>query len=121
MLKVKLNQYGRGVYTTEDIPTNTKIIIDNLLLLNADDCECSETLKKYVFKYSKNYSAICLGLGSLINHSFTKANCTWIIKRNQQKPEIVFSTTTNIPKGTELLVDYGVDYWGGYDVSASGK
>jgi uncharacterized protein len=107
LLEVRLGEYGRGVYCTKDIPSNTIVIVDNLLLIPVLYVDDPHILKRYVFKYSKNLSAVDLGLGSLLNHSNTKSNLTWVVKKHKQLPQIVFSATKDIKAGQELLLDYG--------------
>jgi len=107
MLEVKLNKYGRGVYATQDIPKNTILTIDDLLVLNYDKEEPTTTVKKYIFQYSKNCYAFCLGRGSLFNHSCFDSNVDWNIKRNKKLPKIEFYTLRKISKGEELFINYG--------------
>ena len=63
-------------------------------------------LRDYVFGINKDIIAIPLGYVGMLNHS-DKSNCK--IKFFLDK--IVLRAFEDIPKGTELTINYGNEYW----------
>lgn len=109
MLEVKVTKtMGRGLFATEDIKSDTKI--HEAYFLKAKDAEidlCPD-LAKYAFKYSKKYSAICLGLGSLFNHSDSPSVEAYFDK-NKNGEVMEFWSKKDIKAGEELFISYGGD------------
>ncbi len=101
---------GRGVFTTEDIEARTLIEIAPVIVLPEKDCKLID--KSFLFNYyflwgnkHKNY-AICLGYGSIYNHSYTP-NC--IYETYYEDQVMHFITIRDISAGEELLVTYNQD------------
>ena len=65
---------------------------------------CRKTiLEDYVFEYGANHTAILLGYGSLINHSY-EPNATYDI--NFENHTFDFYAYTDIKAGEEILINY---------------
>lgn len=72
MLNIVLTeQFGRGIYSTRNIPKNTIIEMCELLVLSEKDSAAVEAtdLKYYVYKFSETQDCLVLGNGELYNHS----------------------------------------------------
>jgi SET domain-containing protein len=101
---------GRGVFTTEAIEARTLIEIAPVIVLPEKDCKLID--KSFLYNYyflwgdkRKNY-AICLGYGSIYNHSYTP-NCVY---ETYYDDEVMhFITIRDIAAGEELLVTYNQD------------
>lgn len=110
-LKVKKSKYGRGVFTTRPIKKGQTILVDDLLLLPANDYDKSLVIKRYAFAYEDAFMccALALGKSSLINHS-TRPNCDYEPTTDENGfPKLQVYALKNIPAGTELKINYGYD------------
>jgi len=110
-LKIKKSKYGRGVFTTRSIKKGQIILVDDLLLLPANDCDKSLIIKRYVFTYEDVFMcyALALGKSSLINHS-TRPNCDYKPTIDENGfPKLQVYALKNIPANTELKINYGYD------------
>ena len=101
---------GRGVFTTEAIEARTLIEIAPVIVLPEKDCELIDKsfLYNYYFLWGnklKNY-AICLGYGSVYNHSYTP-NC--IYETYYEDEVMYFITLRDIAAGEEITVNYNHD------------
>ena len=101
---------GRGIYSTEDIEVGTVVEIAPVIVLpEADSTLIDRTfLYNYYFLWGdehKNY-AICLGYGSLYNHSYSP-NC--IYETYYDDNVIHFVAIKDIAAGEELTVNYNHD------------
>ena len=99
------NIHGVGVFCIDNILKDEIIEICQLIILNEKDTQIIDNtfLYNYYFSWEKNGSAICLGSGSLYNHS-TKPNAKYIKEFNNNK--IIFTAIKDIKKGEEVLVNY---------------
>jgi hypothetical protein len=61
-----------------------------------------------VFGYNKKYSVICLGLGSLFNHS-DEPSVEAFFSKNENGEIMEFWSNRDIEKGEELFISYGGD------------
>lgn len=110
-LKVKKSKYGRGVFTTRLIKKGQTILVDDLLLLPANDYDKSLVIKRYAFAYEDAFMccALALGKSSLINHS-TRPNCDYELTTDAYGfPKLKVYALRDIPAGAELKIDYGYD------------
>ncbi len=101
---------GKGVFTREAIEARTLIEIAPVIVLPENDCKLMDNsfLYNYYFLWGdhhKNY-AICLGYGSIYNHSYSP-NC--IYETYYEDEVIHFITIKDIAAGEELLVNYNHD------------
>lgn len=101
---------GKGVFTSEVIEAGTIIEIAPVLVLPERDSELID--KSFLYNYyflwgdaHKNY-AICLGYGSLYNHSY-EPNC--IYETYYEDEKMHFITRRDIAAGEELTVNYNWD------------
>jgi hypothetical protein len=101
---------GKGVFTTEAIEAGTLIEIAPVIVMPEKDCKLIDEsfLYNYYFLWNnqnKNY-AICLGYGSIYNHSYTP-NCVY---ETYYGDEVIhFITLKDIAAGEELTVNYNHD------------
>lgn len=96
---------GRGVFTSEEIPTGTTIELSPVILLSAEDRKVIHTthLHDYYFQWDGDRAAIALGYGSLYNHS-DGANAEFEL--DYDFDQIRFVARKDIPAGTEITTNY---------------
>lgn len=84
---------------------NETIEICPIIKLSEKDTQVIDTthLYNYYFSWAENGSAICLGYGSLYNHSYTP-NATY--EKDFLEGKIIFRAITAIQQGEEILVNY---------------
>jgi len=101
---------GRGVFTRDAIDKNTVIEVAPVLVLPEKERKWIDksVLYNYYFLwgYDDKQTAICLGYGSVYNHSY-KPNT--IYEADYENDVITFITLKNIKAGEELLVNYNYD------------
>jgi SET domain-containing protein len=111
MIEVKQSKLGdggefnRGVFATVDITKGTLIHQAPVVPYPNEDHEHVEKtiLEDYVFEYGANHTAILLGYGSLINHSY-EPNATYDI--NFENHTFDFYAYTDIKAGDEIVINY---------------
>ncbi|MBR2563132.1 MAG: SET domain-containing protein-lysine N-methyltransferase [Paenibacillus sp.] len=111
MIEVKQSKLGdggefnRGVFATVDIPKGQLIHQAPVVPYPNEDHEHIEKtiLEDYVFEYGANHTAILLGYGSLINHSY-EPNATYDI--NFENHTFDFYAYKDIKAGDEILINY---------------
>ena len=101
---------GRGIFTRELIEAGTLIEIAPVIVLPVKDSSLIDQtfLYNYYFLWGdeqKNF-AICLGYGSLYNHSYTP-NC--IYETYYEDEVIHFIAIRDIPADEELTINYNHD------------
>ena len=101
---------GKGIFTKEAIVAGTVIEIAPVILLPEQDSALIDKthLYNYYFLWGerhKNY-AICLGYGSLYNHSY-EPNC--IYETYYEDEVIHFIALRDIAVGEELTINYNHD------------
>ncbi len=98
-------EFTRGVFATRDIAKGELIHEAPVVAYENEDHEHIEKtiLEDYVFEYGANHTAILLGYGSLINHSYTP-NATYEI--SFEKHTFDFYAYTDIKAGDEILINY---------------
>lgn len=98
---------GRGVFAAEPIEAGTLIERCPIIEVPLTEKELIDRTKlyHYYFAWSPDDDgvAICLGYGSLYNHSFTP-NATFIRKFDEDV--IDFVAVRNIEKGEEIMTNY---------------
>jgi len=97
--------HGFGVITNKKIKKGKIISSDPVILIPTKELKHLDKtiLAKYYFEFDKNSGALCLGLGSLYNHSYD-ANATFEI--NLKNQTIIFTSVKNIKKGEEIFINY---------------
>ena len=78
-----------------------------VLVDHRDDSAFAKTiLNRYCYEWTKSYSALVLGYGSLYNHSYSP-NVYYVF--NYRTKEIVFRALRRIEPGEELFMNYNGD------------
>lgn len=111
--KSSIEDAGLGVFTKENINKRELvevcpvIVFDySILAMFAKERKHLHVLNDYVFRWPDGQTSICLGKGSLYNHS-KDFNLTW--KYREIHPfAIEFWSTKNIKSGEELFINYGI-------------
>ena len=98
-------EFTRGVFATRDIAKGELIHEAPVVPYpNEDHDHIEQTLlADYVFEYGANHTAILLGYGSLIAHSYTP-NAVYDI--SFEKHTFDFYAHTDIKAGDEILINY---------------
>ena len=101
---------GRGIFTSEPIEAGTLVEIAPVIVLPVKDSSLIDQtfLYNYYFLWGdeqKNF-AICLGYGSLYNHSYTP-NC--IYETYYEDEVIHFIAIRDIAPDEELTINYNHD------------
>ena|ERR1700690_2072589 len=98
----------RGILAARDIKKGEIIERCPLILYPTymDGSLEKTVLSKFYFEWTKKYSCIALGYGSLINHSFTP-NAKY--KHDYKRKVLVFHAIADIKKGEEISVNYNWD------------
>lgn len=88
-----------------DFKRNEVLEICPVIILSSEDADVIEEtmLTDYYFIWQRTRIAICLGYGSLFNHSYTP-NATF--KRDFKNSVIIFRTVKPIKKGEEICTNY---------------
>ena len=103
--KISKGEFNRGVFATQDIAKGT-LVHEAPVIPSVDDDD--EHLDKtvfadYVFEYGANHTALLLGYGSLLNHSYTP-NLTYEI--NFENHTFDFYAYRDIVAGEGLFINY---------------
>lgn len=96
---------GRGVFCAKDIPEGSIIELAPVIKIpeNEIDALHSGRLHDYYFLWGQKEAAICLGYGSLYNHSEQpNADYQMILREDT----IRFFAVRDIPAGEEILISY---------------
>ena len=105
----KIPGAGRGVFASIDIAENESVEICPVIILTDEEgLKLRETeLKNYYFKFGDGkgsmFFGICLGYGSLFNHSY-EPNATYI--KELEDSTIEFMAIKPIKKDEEITVNY---------------
>ncbi|MDP4011489.1 MAG: SET domain-containing protein [Candidatus Roizmanbacteria bacterium] len=96
---------GRGIFTSKPIKAGEIIEICPVIILPQKDYPLIKQtlLRNYYFMWGTNTVAICLGYGSLYNHSYTP-NATYMKKIKEKTIE--FIALRDVKKNEEILVNY---------------
>ena len=107
MLEVKKTKsMGRGVFATQDIKSGTKLSEADFIKVLDEQVNLCPDLAKYVFAYSNKYSALCLGIGSLFNHS-DKPTAEASFGEKDDRDIMEFWSIKDIKSGEEIFINYG--------------
>jgi len=103
--KSQIPKAGRGVFARELIRKNEIIEECPVLVVPRKDYSILKKtiLHDYYFMWGKVTCGICLGFGSMYNHSY-KPNATY--KKDIRKHIIRFVAISDIKKGEEITVNY---------------
>jgi hypothetical protein len=107
MLEVKVTKkMGRGLFAKLNIKANTKVHEAYFIRTKDEELNLCPDLAKYAFKYSNKYSVICLGVGSLFNHS-ENPSVEAYFNKNKNGEIMEFWSTRDIKSGEEVFISYG--------------
>jgi len=104
---------GRGIFASQFIPAKTVIDVCPVLIFSDDETtnHISKTCLDHYTYYWPSPSgrslqqALCLGLGSMFNHSTLHQNVVWT--RDLEAECITYSAYRDIQLGEELCISYG--------------
>ena len=103
----KSDSKGRGVFTNQQIPSNTIIEISPVVVMSAEERVILDKtlLHDYIFEWGRDSKQCCMALGytAIYNHSY-KSNCEY--EMDFKKGVIVVRTVHFIKAGEELFVNY---------------
>jgi uncharacterized protein len=108
LIKIGDSEYGRGLFSCEDIDKGTLIEISTTISIPLDEMKLihKTILCLYTFFEDDSFTTecICLGLGSLFNHSFNEN-----VNFERGEGVIKFFTIKDVRKGEELFINYDYD------------
>jgi len=106
--------HGVGVYAKKDIKKHEVLEECHFVLLKTDWKSAPKPLWEYIFAWTKELpdsrskAALVFGLGAVYNSS-NKNNADW--KTDKKRNRFVYYAIKKIKKGSEILIDYGSEYW----------
>jgi SET domain-containing protein len=97
--------HGRGVFASEFIKSG-EILEECHFIVLPNDVAYPTILNEYLFSWPKGESglAVCLGFGSIFNHSDTEFNANW--ETDTTKKKFIFFSTRDINIGEEIFLNY---------------
>jgi SET domain-containing protein len=97
--------HGRGVFASASIKSG-EILEECHYFLLPNDIEYTQILKDHFFSWPKGGEglAICLGYGSIFNHSDNSFNADW--ETDTTKKKIIFFALRDINQGEEIFTNY---------------
>lgn len=110
---------GKGLFAARDLPKGFLIPYEGILMSKkeVDRKYPGDVTAQYVVCASKktcyDASSTQAGYGRWANHASKGPNAQWFKKRDTSSGilKIYIKLKRDVPKGTEILVDYGDDYW----------
>ena len=98
--------HGRGVFASEKLKKG-EILEECHIIIAEKNIEYPYILKSHFFSWPKGGDdiVICLGYGSIFNHSSESPNADWETSVIDNK--IIFFTRREIEIGEEILTNYG--------------
>ncbi len=98
---------GRGLYANRDFRKGQTLLEDPVLIFPSKEATPRSLIHKYTFDWADDdTSALALGLGSLINHSY-EPNAVYVFRWREKA--IRFVAHCDIRKGEEILMNYNHD------------
>jgi uncharacterized protein len=96
---------GRGVIASSSIEAHEIIEFSPVIVLPVEQIDQMKRtlLYHYFFQWGQHKAALCLGYGSIYNHS-KNPNCKYL--RDFQNSAMQFVALRNIPKGEEICTNY---------------
>jgi len=96
--------HGRGVFASELIKAG-EILEECHFFLVPSDVQYPQILHDHFFSWPKRTSenfAVCLGFGSIFNHSDDSPNADW--ETDTKKLKFIFFATRDIFEGEEIFI-----------------
>lgn len=106
MIEVRRNRKGRGIYATAPIAKGALIESCHVIVLPRADVPDHQKLAFYIFEWGDDEYAVCLGNGSLFNHSF-EPNARYRFRMDRERIEFV--ALRDIRGEEEVFVNYNGD------------
>lgn len=108
----EVEQKGRGVYTSVDIPEGETIEVSPVIVMAADDRQHLDKTKMhdYIFEWEPNGRKLCCvaqGYIAVYNHSY-ESNCEYYM--DYKEDVITIKTIRAVKAGEELTINYNGDY-----------
>ncbi len=104
------NQKGRGIFTEENLTSDTIVEIAPVIVMSNKDRKYLDKtlLHDYIFEWGHNKEECCMALGCvpIYNHSYT-SNCEYIMDYGENN--IIIKTVKDIALGEELTINYNGD------------
>lgn len=102
--------HGQGVFSSKFIEQGETIELCPYLVMANNELQEYNILHDYVFLSpdDENDVLVVLGYGMVYNHS-DDPNAEWEI--SQCGEYVRFFAVKSIPQGTEIVHDYGTEYW----------
>jgi SET domain-containing protein len=98
---------GRGMFTSEDIATDTIIEVSPVVVMSKEEREQLDKtlLHDYIFEWGKDSRQCCMALGyvAVYNHSY-RSNCEY--EMDYERQEISIKTIRFVKAGEELFLNY---------------
>jgi len=105
IVKKTKNKIGLGVFASKDFDMGD--VVETLPVIKIPISEFKlmkdTVLKLYFFEYDKNYNCICLGYGSLYNHSYTP-NARYLYDFKNET--VIIKAIKHIKSGEEIFINY---------------
>ena len=111
-------KHGLGVFAKVDIKKGEVIERCAYFVIDDDDLKDDNRLNDYLFTSpdcNTDY-LVMMGAGMLFNHG-APGNCEWEIDPSDNR-FVIFKAMDFIKAGSEILHDYGKEYWQTRDVNA---
>ena len=98
-------QMGRSVFAAAPAIQGQVLWTDNVVMLTDTDRPyiLQSSLNEYYFDI-RGVAFICMGIGSLVNHSETP-NAEYVL--NEQNATLTFTALKPIAEGEQITIDYG--------------
>ena len=97
--------HGRGVFASSNIKKGE--ILEECHFIKVQEDNYPQILRDHFFSWPKGVGdslAICLGYGSIFNHSDSNFNADW--DTDTKKNRIIFFAVDNIQEGEEIFTNY---------------
>ena len=100
-------EMGRGVFTSENLETNSVIEVSPVIVMSSDERKLIDQtlLHDYIFEWGDELNQCCMAMGyvAVYNHSYT-SNCEY--EMDFAMETISIKTMRAIKAGEELFINY---------------
>ena len=102
---------GRGVFTSEPIPSGCLVESSPVIVMNAEERRLLDqtALHDYIFEWGEDLAGCCMALGyvAVYNHSYL-SNCEYEMDFEQQLIQV--RSVRDIEAGEELFINYNGNF-----------